>query len=264
MNGELAETICLAAHASEWLRADTTEPPSLEGNSTFQYVGSLRFNYEHSLHARIEATDVGSWCLQLRERGVERVWLIKIPPSGPLADRIAASFAGGGTWAMLATAGDRQELWRGAWLVGNRDAPNKKIWAVTHSGAPIAGIEVRTPSITTVQEALLRALDGAREFAAEQDLEMWADWFSSAMAEADADAPTPRFHADMLPMTGYTNEARRLLAVAVGSWVFGGMGSWNDLGFDEPYATRYDELSAQLYGSMMAAFLACVNSPLGS
>jgi hypothetical protein len=53
--------------------------------------------------------------------------------------------------------------------------------------------------------------------------------------------------------------ARRLLAIATNSWVFGGIGSWNDLGFVEDQ--RYQSVSEPLYGAMMNAFLASVNSP---
>src|SRR4051794_262143 len=41
--------------------------------------------------------------------------------------------------------------------------------------------------------------------------------------------PTAPYHPDILPSAGYTLAARQLLAGAVASFVFGGMGSWNDV-----------------------------------
>ena len=54
--------------------------------------------------------------------------------------------------------------------------------------------------------------------------------------------------------------AVQLANAAIASDVFGGMGSWNDLGFDGPDAQAYEELSNRLLQAMKSAFRAAINS----
>jgi hypothetical protein len=44
------------------------------------------------------------------------------------------------------------------------------------------------------------------------------------------------------------------------AWVFGGMGSWNDLGFDGEEQRTYDSLSEELCAALNMAVLEVVNS----
>ena len=50
--------------------------------------------------------------------------------------------------------------------------------------------------------------------------------------------------------------------MAAASWVFGGMGSWNDIGFvpDDPMAPEYESVSADLYSAVLAALGAAANA----
>jgi hypothetical protein len=66
----------------------------------------------------------------------------------------------------------------------------------------------------------------------------------------------------MLPPRGFSESARRLLATAARSWVFGGMGTWNDLTFDGSEEEAYEEVSAELYDAVLGAFVAAANSEL--
>jgi hypothetical protein len=60
---------------------------------------------------------------------------------------------------------------------------------------------------------------------------------------------------------GYSLEARRLVAAAVRSWVFGGMGSWNDIGFSDPaLLSVYNSVSEDLYMSVIEGFRDGINS----
>ena len=81
------------------------------------------------------------------------------------------------------------------------------------------------------------------------------DSFEQALGELASNAPAP-FGGDGVTPAGFpvSLEARRLLAAAQSAWVFGGMGSWNDMGFDDD-ATQasYDALSRALFNVVMRA-----------
>src|SRR2546430_1039332 len=95
--------------------------------------------------------------------------------------------------------------------------------------------------------------------------EVQEDWFSEQFRKAltllQSDQPVPPYHPDMLPEKGYTIDARRLLAAAAASWVFGGMGSFNDLGFRERGINReYHQVADRLFSAVLDAILSAVNS----
>ena len=51
--------------------------------------------------------------------------------------------------------------------------------------------------------------------------------------------------------------------MATRAWVFGGMGSWNDLVFAaRTEEDEYNRLSAKLYLAVLGAFVAAVNADL--
>src|SRR5437899_12894954 len=80
--------VCLAAHGSAWLaqRDNRGTPPALDqDNSTFQFVGSLRFHLAKGGWRRPEVTagDVATWLPQLGRRKVDRLRL-RIPEAAPV------------------------------------------------------------------------------------------------------------------------------------------------------------------------------------
>ena len=58
---------------------------------------------------------------------------------------------------------------------------------------------------------------------------------------------------DFAPESILPAEARQLLAAVHWSWVFGGMGSWNDLLFEGEDQKTYDRISERLFQAVNAA-----------
>lgn len=272
MHGELAEVVALAAHGSVWLSGvlPGSPPPLDTTNSTFQYVRRVRFEFcSSTLQGAATAPDVGAWLQGARERGIDRLWLFVPDPGVVVAageevpDRMLIAFAGAGQWSLIATsAGNPRELWRGSWTVGDDEAPDRRIWDVQYRGEPLNGtIDPLRPDISTCQRGLTAALQEIEAFARIQDLGSWADWFAAAREINQAEDPP--YHPDMLPDVGYPKSAKQLLAMATRGWVFGGMGSWNDLVFStQEDEDEYERLSAALYSAVLAAFVAAVNVEL--
>ena len=269
MNGELAQVICLASYGSSWLAHDGhSDPPALDReNSTFKFVGSLGFHLAAgSPGEEFHADTVTDWLRRLRDREVRRLWLVipeAKPVTGlghPVGEHMLAGFANAGRWGLAATGERQHEIWRASWAVGDRAAPEHRIWAVHYQGAYLDEVVPQRPDVRSAHEQLARALEAAHEFAARQHLDPWPAWFERALASS-RDIP---YHPDMLP-PDYTSEAHQLAAMAARAWVFGGMGSWNDLGFeDKAVQAEYDEVSRNLYAAVLLAMLASVNQDLSS
>ena len=65
---------------------------------------------------------------------------------------------------------------------------------------------------------------------------------------------------EFIPHGLYSKEARQLIETAFSSWVFGGMGSWNDQAFSGDDQDEYQMLSSDLYDAICRAIVSGVNS----
>jgi hypothetical protein len=266
VHGELAQLIALAAHGSAWLAGRTGAlPPDLEGtNSTFRFVRQVRFELEGSLlHKPVIATDVASWLEDVRHRGLTRLWLA-IPDGAGVSDRRLIAFVGTATWFLIATEKDRPaEVWRPIWTLAEGDAPDRPMWDVEYRGRRMSKVEVPHLSPAVSMERLTGAITAAEAFAASEGLDDWAAVFGAALRLGEAADAVPPFHPDMFPPAAYGRAARHLLAMADRAFVFGGMGSWNDLALASPSATdAYERVSAELYAAVLEAVVAAVNGSI--
>jgi hypothetical protein len=208
-----------------------------------------------------QASTASEWLLQLRERGAVRLWLA-IPEARAVTvggaetgEHQLSGFANAGRWSLMAAGRQRPEIWRPVWTVGDRSAPDQRIWSVRYEGARVDRIMPQCPDLQAAATQLSWAVVEARDFAARHELARWADLFEQILS-ADGDAPD---RAHLLPPR-YSGAAHRLLAEADQAWVFGGMGSWNDLGFTDPAIEQeYQQISRDLYVAVLTAVLASTN-----
>jgi len=226
MNGEFAQIIAIVTHGTAWLR----DPASVDldafvaGNSTFQYVAQLVLD---------DAGTLPEWLRARADEGVERLWLAhveRVGGDGRLAPHLAAAFVGGGSAAILASGRTTSTVWRADWAVIDRGAPDRRIWGVTYHGREFDARPAQ-PDVDAAASRLVAALEAAREFATKKSLDNWASWFAEALSQWEVPEKTPRFHPDLFPPGLFDERAVRLASMAQSSHVFGGMGSWNDVGY---------------------------------
>jgi hypothetical protein len=166
------------------------------------------------------------------------------------------AFAGGHGWAVQASQERGYELWVPQWAFRGQD------WDVSYQGGDLPESQAQPADLAHATEALLRVLRQVEAFAVAASLAVWHDWFKKAeelLARQDVVLP---YHPDMLPAEGYSLQARQLLAAAAQAWVFGGMGSWNDLSLSGPFQAEYDTLTPVLFQSVTHAIRDAANSLL--
>jgi hypothetical protein len=85
--------------------------------------------------------------------------------------------------------------------------------------------------------------------------------FEKAKNTLENDNPEIDFyHDDLIVVNNYSLENRQLLMSASKAFVFGGMGSWNDLWFEnEEKEKEHNALSTVLYGIMMRSIVSSIN-----
>ena len=74
------------------------------------------------------------------------------------------------------------------------------------------------------------------------------------------------YHKDLIPDGAASGLATCLLDACQSAWVFGGMGSWNDMSFEGVDPTEYDRVSEQLFSTLnetiqTAANVSCALNP---
>jgi len=279
MHGELALAIALAAHGNAYLGSPRDSmPPELVGtNSTLQYVNLLVF---HGIEGDIplssaaqvvRRTEQGrfedlkspqgtsAWFLKLRRAGATKLSVAKLPVQLDLPEVIAASFSGGIPWAIEVDTPSSSWVWIPRW---KHEGGSKKSWSVYVSGfavTPSRGAPL--PDLTVVAKSMHSTLTQALDFSIRAKLEFFPDDFSQALALLDSQSPEIPNHPDLLPPIGYSLLARQLTASASRAWVFGGMMSFNDLGFKElELEDEYKALLPGLYDTVVNALLSAANS----
>jgi hypothetical protein len=263
MNGKLAQIITLVAHGNSYLNGATVD---FSANSTFQYVSAVKFaRYKSNQDKQgVEiASSVPDWFSFLQSIKVTRLWNIAFGwERQDLPEHITISFSGGVPEAIQADLPNSFELWYPLWKTGGQD--KKKPWLVEYRSLRFPQSSVLpVPKMSMAKNRLRKAVSQAEKFAKRSDVNAsnWAAWFTKSLEMLDSSAPTAPFYPDMLPASGFNLEARQVLASAVQSYVFGGMGSWNDMGFQKPEITKeYERVTKELYEAVKFAIVMASNS----
>jgi len=261
MIGSLSQLVSLASAANGVLAGKFKSKDFYPSHADFKFcnsvcfvdvsTGLLRKSHEVQRHR-----DPNDWLKSLSNSGVVQVWLT-YTTSGrtDVPDhQLSAFVGGGGDWQLVVATNKDAEFWMSRWDVTKQNAPDSRIWGVTYGCIGKAGhlVNPPNPTLNTAATRLLTALNAAREFAIQQNLHSWADWFQGAIDCCDSEKPISfPDYIDFVCLDSYPERAQRLFAAAYRGWVFGGMGSWNDQYFEnESENAQYNSLSAELFAAI--------------
>jgi hypothetical protein len=210
------------------------------------------------------------WLSCLQTDGAQSVRVIHVPTDTAqlgehaISDRMSVGFiGGGGRWLLEVSKRSGCEYWEANWNVGDKDREDKLIWQVSYGR--VAANQPRHdsdgPSMHEVHALLASTLEAIRGFAQTHALGGFASSFEAALTALRSEAPLGiAFHSDIAPDGLLSRDAAQLLAASQAAWVFGGMGSWNDLGFGPEHQPTYDRLSDDLYRLCTTAVVLAANS----
>lgn len=263
MNIELAQIIALITHGNEQLSSLRKEPIQLfPSHSTFQYVSAVSFQAENPLddalgQPRILLKDTHSWFSQLENDGVKYLKLDllnlqHLPP--PYATSI---FTAGGAWVIQT---DKGKCWQARWSFQSQRSRQGKIWKVEYRESDNVPAIKDFPDIETAYRDLENSLVVAQNFS-ERRRFGWEKWFSKAIELLHDSSPIQPYYTDLIPYSFGNIRIRQLLAGALQAWVFGGLGSWNDMYItDLSLEEEYQRVSKNLYGAIIQSVGAVTNS----
>lgn len=266
MNGPVAQFVSLVCHGNSYLRGDRSRR-IYPGNSTFQFCDRVAFvsigrSWFGKPKETMVAPDPDAWFAHLAARGARGVRLLRRSQDlAWISDRMTAGLAGGGgDWMMAVRYAGKTEYWTSRWDVWDQDAPLQKIWRVryflasTHRSEP----EPRR-RLEGALPALKLALEQIHAFAKRKDCRGFMDCFQRATLTLERAMPLYGYHRDLCPEDMATPAALAVLDAAQSAWVFGGMGSWNDLAFEGEDSKDYERVSAELFSTLNDAICAAAN-----
>ncbi|GIX32864.1 MAG: hypothetical protein KatS3mg125_0820 [Lysobacterales bacterium] len=221
------------------------------------------------------ATSSAGWLRRLRAEGVKALALrhgarrasaqaAMEPPA-----QVRSAFAEGAEdWWIEAWRGDSRDAWLPRWRLGRarRGEGRAQRWRIVYTRIPLAPEKPPRSGpeeIEALRAALLAHLPEIGEFAFRRRLESFGECFEAAWERLQRPIPDPSAFTSPTEIESLLPEdAVRLLKAARIAWVFGGMHSWNDLGFAGEAGERYEALSARLHALLTAAITAAVNASL--
>lgn len=179
-----------------------------------------------------------------------------------LNERMSVGFVGGGPRWLIETVGrERSQVWQGFDKLLDRNDPQQKIWA---NGYLLQG-ETEPQSLTSdpldlATSELEVVLVEIEQLANALQAGNFAECFANARAALTSAEAAPSFYEDIIDYSGMSIEAQRALMAVSSAWVFGGMGSWNDMSAPPELSERYERDSEALFQSLQRLIAAIANS----
>lgn len=175
----------------------------------------------------------------------------------------ADAFTGGSRWLIEVVGEGTSSVWEKASAISafeDEEAVWERAYYCIDPAWSPPPLETDLQGLAT---ELSQTLQEALSFAREQGTGFHA-FFEQALSELESDPPES-FGGEGVTPAGFPAplEARRLLAAAQSAWVFGGMGSWNDMGFgDEAVKAQYEAISRALFNAVTRALRDGTNASL--
>lgn len=253
MSRELMLSVVLTAYGNAALHsAPGHRTPLPAAHPVLESIHSLQFGEMTAAACHLAAS---RWLTSLKRRGATRQSLVELAPRKPDGEtppNVLEAFVNGNPRGIVVERPGAMELWVPFW---RRGRGQREI--VRYSRYRIDDQPDRL-SVTTATRKLRKAIETAQAYAARTDgLHFWAKRLEQALEQFRSRDDVDRY----LPATGYSLAAKRLLLAASWAWVFGGMGSWNDIGFTDPAEQQeYDDITHRLYRGVCTGILTAANA----
>ena len=269
MNHPIAQFVALTCYANAFLRSRSV-PQFFPTNSTVKFCDYVKFlRVSKPLVGRGREEEVAdspdAWFTYLQGADVSALHLVRAPQSRPkFPDRMTAGLVdGGGTWAMEAVQPSGTcAVWLSRWEVWNQNAPERRIWRVSYRR--VSERRSSTAHVTELRSAAGRLRSTLADIRAFSEKQKWAGFttcFARAIETLDSGGKTRYgYHRDLAPAGCLPSLAESVLDACQSAWVFGGMGSWNDVMVGSVDRSEYDRTSEQLFLALTEAMHTAANA----
>ncbi len=265
MTGILSQFITIVTYGNDYLMNGKIQEDFYPSHPAFKFCDRVYFNDMQETQEKIIADNPFGWFQYLKETGCKKLRLyFSYSGNEQFPDyKSAGMVGGGGYWHMEADYDNGCDIWASRWQVTKENDPDRNIWAVDYGLFAEKQQPTAIPcNLDVIKKVSLERISAIAAFASEQQLDNWHSIFKNAYDILNSGQPAQNdYQRKMLPENNYSLIARQLLFAADAAWVFGGMGSWNDLSFnDNNIQQQYEQLSYNLYDNICVNVIASVNS----
>ncbi|MHA1211763.1 MAG: hypothetical protein ACTSSH_04805 [Candidatus Heimdallarchaeota archaeon] len=229
--------------------------PGAHGYRKLKFLEDLPEDYNRSM--TYLADNPNDWFKYLKDNNYTRLYLnYQTRLRRKSTKQRNEILEGGGTpWSIIAIKGSTCDIW--------------KLKQETVSGEGLViyykfAKDIEIPKIpkTTVKQAKLYLGEVFKDlinFCKENKLTSWENVFSKAKAYLSNENSSELLVEGFLPENCFSIEAEQILIATDNAWVFGGMGSWNDVVRVSDY-DLYRRLTNNLYDTNCESIVAATNS----
>lgn len=264
MTGILAQTISITSYGNEYLKNGKLTD-FYPHNSTFKHCDFVDFRkmkkryFFSSKKETIISSNPIEWFEFLKSKNCKKLRLFYQADKED-DHKMAGFVGGGGNWFIETVFSTHSDFWISRW---NHDKNlDEKPWQVTYGKAAENQPTINQQfSISKTREELKSSLQKITEFAYKHTTENWGKVFDAAKETLESKNPGSNFyHNDLVSRNNYDLKNLQLLMSANRAFVFGGMGSWNDMSFQDTEVDEiYNQLSTELYQTMMKSITCAIN-----
>ncbi|TFG95018.1 hypothetical protein E4H12_14115 [Candidatus Thorarchaeota archaeon] len=210
---------------------------------------------------KILAKDAPLWFKYLKDQGAKKLKIhYQTLFQSELPDHISTAFVGGGShWFVEVQFEKDSDLYLSDWVPPEDSEVDMMKTHYIRIEKNTRHLDGPSPSVAESREQLQTVLQQLSKLAGKFEFSKhWVSNFEiplTTLREFE-----PKVVDEFLPAGIYSKEAHQLIVAAFGSWVFGGMGSWNDLVFSGDSQDLYTSLSDNLYSTICKAIVSAVNS----
>jgi hypothetical protein len=267
MNGPIAQLVALTCHANVFLKRGMVAPEFFQDNSTCKFCDLISFveikkSWFGKPGERIVAKNPQEWFKYLVATGASEVRIIhQARNDAGISDRMSAGFVGGGgQWMLRVRYPTATDYWIARWEVWNRHALEQRIWRVTYRRvARNESPPPADPNYSKAWTAFESALTRVHAFSLKHNCGGFTECFARAMRCLNEKSSGYGYHKDLSFQGSLSKSAEAMLDAAQTAWVFGGMGSWNDMGFDGEDQREYEAASEELFAAINNAICVAAN-----
>ncbi len=262
MNKDVLEIAFLTAFGKANLKGK--DSPFLKNHPAAYNYRNMRFvkkepSVEQLLAKDIIAKDPNDWFTYLKNNKFTKLHLIYKPELKLKMKPHYKKFfdSKSNSWYIFAEKDSKYDVWKQKWQAENGEA-------ISYYYLLIEAMEIdkiSTLSLETTIRFLKIILNELIEFTTRNELTNWTNVFQTALDKFNINNPSELLSDEYLPTECYSLEAKQILTACDQAWVFGGMGSWNDIVHVDNYDI-YRRLTDNLYDTLNNSVAAAINSYL--
>lgn len=274
MPAEISQILALITHGNAYLAGDESVLEQFKNHPTLQFCREISFvGLDMSGEPSVVYEGIQKWFAYLKQDGVTKLtynhigkerseWVGINGEKSYMSPRMTAGFVGGnGENSIMTWYKDGGVKWKVGYFHNEEAKKVEETWDVVYASQPIK--ELNKPEDIDLSKTKKRLEDALNKVLALCEKE-GEDLFRKRFVNAKQALTTEVFSSEnsIFNLKIYPKgdnsplEQKQLIEAACQAFVFGGMGSWNDIGVEDAHAKEYNEVSDELYDCLWPAFLA--------